>query len=110
MRSLIAIAVLIASVCSFLGVFERVFASLYLTWKFGFERVEPVYLVSHSFWLFALIFGVLALITALLFLVWGCAGRSGDDYTHWLRYAQTLQFATLCLLLVMFGRRFFVLS
>lgn len=110
MRGFISTVLLVASVGSFLGVLERALAAMRLTWKFGFERVEAVHLVPQSFWLFAMIFSVLALGTVLLGLHWRRSGLSKGIYMRLLSYAQKLQMTTVGLLLLMFIGGFFVLS
>lgn len=110
MRSLLPAIVLVASVGSLLGVVERALAALRLTWKFGFQQVEPVYLVPQTFWLFAVLFGALVLGTALISSLWRFTGQSAGVGRQWLRYAQAFQIATACLLVTMFVCGFFSLS
>lgn len=110
MRSFISTVLLVASVGLLLGVLERALAAMLLTWKFGFERVEAVHLVPQSFWLFALVFGVLALGTGLLGLLWRRSTLAKGAYMRLLSYAQKLQMMTVGLLLLMFLGGFFVLS
>gem|GEM_PF-3345334 len=84
-------------------------AAVRLTWKFGFEHVEAVHLIPQSFWLFALVFGVLALVTMLLGLLWQRSTPLTAISVRLLNSAQKVQMTTLGLLLLMYLGGFFVL-
>jgi hypothetical protein len=106
-RNITSAAILLASIGALLGVGERAFAALRMNWKFGFEKVEPIYLVPQSFGLFTVCF--VALVVGALFAgrLWKQSERPAPQHVRWLVCAQVVQLAAVGLLLLMFGGGFF---
>lgn len=109
LRRLVGYVPLLASLVALLGVGERMMAAFFMTWKFGFEKPEPVHLVPQSFWLFAVVFGRLVVCTTLLYRF---AERLGLEVTQsrLLRVSLPIQCCTGAFLMMMFAAGLAVLS
>lgn len=110
MRGFIGYFSLFVSVVALFGVGERLFAALYMTWKFGFENTEPVHLVSQSFWLFVVVFAGVMICTALLLSLFVERLGFSPTQSKYLQVSLFLQCCTGCLLVVMLSTGLAVLT